>query len=154
MSLYNWEPLNHLQVGRYGETFVKLELTRLGLDVYTSEVDDRGIDFVIRLNTSNYLDIQVKTVRGYNYIYARKSVFPDSPNLFLAVVILLENEPPSLYLIPRTRWNQPDNFFATRDYAQGTTAPEYGLNLSAKNFEMLQAYAADLIVAGWSDSAT
>ena len=154
MSPYHWEPLNHLQVGRYGETFVKLELILLGLDVYTSEVDDHGIDFVIRLDAKHYLDIQVKTVRGYNYIFARKSVFPDSPNLYMAIVILLENKPPSLYLIPRTRWNQPDDIFVTRDYIEGTTAPEFGINLSAKNIEFLKAYAADLVAIGWSDSTT
>ena len=46
MSDYRWSNLKPLQVGRYAEHFVKMELVRAGLDVYTSEVDDHGIDFV------------------------------------------------------------------------------------------------------------
>lgn len=48
MERYTWSRLSSLQLGRYAEYFVKMEFTLYGFDVYTSEVDDRGIDFVIR----------------------------------------------------------------------------------------------------------
>ncbi len=41
---YDWGKLNHLQLGRYAEYFVKMEFTRHGFDVYSAEVDDKGID--------------------------------------------------------------------------------------------------------------
>ncbi len=45
---YDWGKLNHLQLGRYAEYFVKMEFTRHGFDVYSAEVDDKGIDLVVR----------------------------------------------------------------------------------------------------------
>jgi hypothetical protein len=40
--------LTSLQVGRYAEYFVKMQFVLLGCDVYAAEVDERGIDFVLR----------------------------------------------------------------------------------------------------------
>ena len=50
MRKYNWNRLSRLQIGRYAEYFVK--------KVYTAEVDDRGVDFVIRKD-DRYYDVQV-----------------------------------------------------------------------------------------------
>jgi len=55
--------LHHLQVGRIGEYWVKLMLTMDGLDTYYSDVDNKAIDFIVRLDNAQHLDIQVKTVR-------------------------------------------------------------------------------------------
>ncbi len=46
--------------GEYGEYLVIAELLKRGFDVYTTIVDDRGTDCVIRLNSKKYLDIQIK----------------------------------------------------------------------------------------------
>ena len=40
---YDWSRLNHLQLGRYAEYFIKMEFTALGFDVYSAEVDDKGL---------------------------------------------------------------------------------------------------------------
>lgn len=61
--IYKWDKLNHLQIGRYAEYLAKMELTAYGCDVYSSEVDDRGIDFVVRKDSEHYFDIQVKSLR-------------------------------------------------------------------------------------------
>ena len=36
--------LNRMQKGTFGEYFAKMEFAMFGFEVYTSEVDDRGID--------------------------------------------------------------------------------------------------------------
>ena len=41
----------------------KIAITAHGLDVYTSEVDNRGLDFVTRNDSGRYLDIQVKSIK-------------------------------------------------------------------------------------------
>jgi len=64
MEKYDWSRLTHLQVGRFAEYFVKMEFTLYGFDVYQAEVDDKGIDFVIRKGHERYFDIQVKSIRG------------------------------------------------------------------------------------------
>jgi hypothetical protein len=48
MKDYNWGSLTTLQLGKYAEYFVKMEFVQHGFDVYSVEVDERGIDFVIR----------------------------------------------------------------------------------------------------------
>ena len=67
---FDWTRLNHLQLGRYAEYVVKMELALYGFEIYGSEVDDHGIDFVARpAGTSHYFDIQVKSSHGWNYIF-------------------------------------------------------------------------------------
>ena len=61
MERYDWSQLNTLQVGKYAEYFVKMEFTLFGFDVYTSEVDDHGVDFVVRTGEPPEVD----TVRGF-----------------------------------------------------------------------------------------
>src|SRR3990170_2253645 len=53
MKKHAWSELNSLQIGKYAEYFVKMEFTQYGFDVYSSEVDDRGIDFVVRKEQPN-----------------------------------------------------------------------------------------------------
>jgi len=46
--------------GKRQEYSIISELLKRGFDVYTTLVDDRGIDCVIRLDDRRYLDIQIK----------------------------------------------------------------------------------------------
>jgi hypothetical protein len=98
-----WAELTRLQTGRYGEYFAKMALVRAGFDVFSPEVDDKGIDFVLRADgdTPSYYDVQVKTVRSRNtYVFMRKEKFRLRPNLLLALVVLDGGSEPEIYLIP------------------------------------------------------
>jgi hypothetical protein len=53
----------------------------LGYEVYSSEVDDRGIDFVLRHKRGRYWDVQVKSIRKTGYVFFVKEKFPLRPNL-------------------------------------------------------------------------
>jgi hypothetical protein len=76
-----------LQVGRYGEYFVKMEFTPLGFDVYGTEVDDKGIDLVVRKGVDQFYDVQVKTVRPPRgkYIFFPKHTFELRDTLLAAL---------------------------------------------------------------------
>lgn len=134
--------LNNIQKGRYAETLVKMEFMRLGLEIYSSEVDDRGIDFVVG-HDNNYYAIQVKSSRKLNYIYLKKDKFQPRANLLAAIVLFNPSGIPSFYLIPSTRWDSPDGFFVSRDYLDKKSKPEYGLNLSKRNLPFLENYSID-----------
>ena len=69
---YNWKNLNRQQVGAFSEYFVKMELTMFGFQVYSTEVDDRGIDFVVRYEDGPFLSIQVKSIREKGYVFIQK----------------------------------------------------------------------------------
>ena len=57
---HDWSRLNRLQLGKYAEYLAKMEFVLWGCDVFTSDVDDHGIDFVIRTRRGNHYDVQVK----------------------------------------------------------------------------------------------
>ncbi len=144
---YDWSRLDRGQVGRYAEYYVKMEFTRFGFDVYTSEVDDKGIDFVIRKDERCH-DVQVKSARGMHYIFLTKSKFPLSDNLFAAVVVFLEGEPPRFYLIPRMAWATPDDLLRDREYEGKKSKPEWGINLSKRNLPLLEEFEFEKTVQG------
>jgi hypothetical protein len=137
-----WADLNHLQVGRYGEYFAKMALVRAGFDVFTPEVDDKGIDFVLRIDgdAPRYYEVQVKTVRRTTYVFMRKDKFRLTPSLLLALVILHEGSEPRLYLIPSSAWRDPKPPFAERRYDGRKSPPEYGLMLSPSGLAGLEQF--------------
>jgi hypothetical protein len=148
MERYQWSRLNHLQIGRYAEYYVKMEFTMLGYDVYGAEVDDQGIDLVVRRDADRYYDIQVKAVRGLSYVFFAKTKFQLRANLYAAVAVHLDGQPPSLYLIPSLAWQQPDELLAGHDYEGKRSKPEWGLNLSHKNQHLLERFPFHEMVQG------
>lgn len=140
MSRYIWSALNKQQVGAYAEYFVKMELTMHGFQVYGTEVDDRGIDFVARHEDGPFCEVQVKSARGMTYVFAQKSKFVIRESLYMALVLFTEGIAPELFLIPATTWRSPNELFVDREYEGLKSKPEYGVNLSKKNMDVLAQY--------------
>ena len=147
MARYQWSALNRQQVGAWAEYFVKMELTMHGFQVYTTEVDDRGIDFVARYEQGPFHTVQVKSLRGGGYVFLPKHKTPLGEEYLLALALLEEGEAPRLYLIPGTRWREPDQLFVDREYEGLESDPEWGLNVSARNLEALAEFALERAVA-------
>ena len=148
MDRYDWTRLNKLQLGRYAEYFVKMEFTLFGFDVYTAEVDDRGIDFVIRKGPDRYYDVQVKSIRNSGYVFFQKAKFEPRESLLAALVLFVSGKPPELYLIPATAWAEPSALLVSHDYELKKSKPEWGLNLSRRNLPLLATYSFDTVVTG------
>jgi len=131
-----------MQLGAYAEYFVKMELTMHGFQVYNTEVDDRGIDFVTRSDGGPFVEVQVKSVLRSGYVYMEKRKFVLSSSLYLALAILSEGKEPELYMIPSIVWADPNGVFVSRDYAKEgqKSKPEWGINLSKKNMSALDPY--------------
>jgi hypothetical protein len=146
MKKFQWSKLNHLQIGRYAEYLAKMEFTAFGFDVFTAEVDDKGIDFVLRKDNLHYYDVQVKSSRNLSYIFFPKDKFVLSQNLLAAVVLFENDKPASLYIIPSDVWQYPTSLFVSRDYEGKNSKPEWGLNLSRKNLIELEQYQFENMV--------
>ena len=141
-----WSRLNRLQLGRYGEYYAKMEFASYGFDVYTSEVDDHGVDFVARDPVSGkYYEVQVKSVREYTYVYSQKDKMPISPDRMLCLLRFENGSLPECYIIPSIVWLAPNDLFVDRPYGKEgqTSKPEWGINLSKKNMHILKAYNAE-----------
>jgi hypothetical protein len=146
LSRHDWSRLKPLQIGKYAEYFVKMECTLYGFDVYSTEVDDKSIDFVIRKSHEQYYDIQVKSARNMNYIFIQKDKFELRKNLLVAVVYFIENYPPDLFLIPSSVWLTPNQCFVSRDYEGKKSKPEWGIYVTPKTYPLLAEYAYDKIL--------
>jgi len=143
---HQWSKLTRQQLGRYAEYFVKMEFTLHGFDVYSAEVDDKGIDLVIRKDEGRYYDIQVKSARNLTYIYLSKAKFTPRKNLLAAIVLFSDDEVPALYLVPSISWLKPNALFVSRDYEGKKSEPEWGLNLSRRNLYLLDPFAFENVV--------
>ncbi|MBE0647435.1 MAG: DUF4365 domain-containing protein [Bacteroidales bacterium] len=138
-----------LKIGRLGEYWVKFCLTLHDFDVYNAEVDNKAIDFIVRINKDLHFDVQVKTIRNAttSYVFIQKKFWPEDElrdTLYLALVILSDNESPHVYLIPSVEWKSSNDYglFCSNDYGpEKKSKPEWGLRLSKKNYPLLESYA-------------
>lgn len=137
----DWSKLNGLQLGRYAEYYAKMEFASYGFEVYTSEVDDHGVDFIVKTKSGRFLEIQVKSVRQSNYVFMQKSKWNiESPDTFLTLLLFEDGKLPETYLIPATTWKTTNELFCDKDFVDLKSKPEYGLNLSKKNMPLLKSY--------------
>ena len=143
----NWSGLRGLQIGRYAEYYAKMELASYKFEVYTTEVDDHGIDFLIKREESKkFYEIQVKSIREYGYVFMPKSTWHiDHDNLYLVLLIFKEGMLPNVYMIPATAWQNSDELFKDKNYEGLKSDPEFGLNLSLKNQPLLEPYRIENI---------
>lgn len=143
----NWSKLNHLQMGRYAEYYAKMEFASYGFEVYTSEVDDHGVDFIAKLPGENkFFEVQVKSVRDYGYIYMAKSKMPElSEDRLVCYLHFIDGQLPDVFVIPATAWKNPNAVLVDRKYDKPgqKSEPEWGINISKKNYILLDEYKAD-----------
>jgi hypothetical protein len=129
-----------------------MEMTLHGLEVYSSEVDDRGIDFVARTCKGVLYEIQVKSALKTDYIFFQKDKFVLRPSLLAAIVLLSEGFPPRLYIIPSTAWSAPNGLLVSRDYEGKKSRPEWGLKLGKKYLPLLEQYDFERTSPGLFDA--
>jgi hypothetical protein len=142
LQRYLWSELTKQQVGTYVEYFFKMEFTMLGFHVYGSEVDERGVDFIAQYKDGPFLKIQVKSVREGGYVYMEKTKFELHEHRLLAFGLLLNHQPPRLFLIPSVEWRNETPLLRDRKYGGSLkSAPEWGMNISQKNLVLLEPYS-------------
>lgn len=133
---YKWTRLNRLQLGKYAEYLVKMEFVLHGCDVFTSEVDDHEIDFVVRTKKGIHYDVQVKSynVSRTTNVY----LYHVHPSLLLAVVPFVDGELPNLLLVHSWLEDGPNPIFNKGSYLAGRKREtEWGLAFTKKNLAAL-----------------
>jgi len=147
MPSTDWSKLNHLQLGRYAEYYAKMEFASYGFEIYTSEVDDHGIDFIAKYKDGRFFELQVKAVRQTNYIFMKKDKWNICDlNTYLILMVFSDGKLPDVYLIPATAWKTPNSLLCDKDYDGLKSAPEYGVNISKKNKPLLDAYKIEAAI--------
>jgi hypothetical protein len=151
-----YDNIHPLAIGKIGEYWAKLALTLKGLDVYTSEVDNRGIDFVVKNSNGKYFDIQVKSIRypSTSYVFMRKEFeWAEGKlrdNLYLALIIIRDNKVPETYLIPSSAWKQASAILKNREYRKNglQSNDEWGVNYSQKNLILFEPFKLEKQILG------
>ncbi len=148
MPRTKWSELTPLQLGRYAEYYAKMEFASYGFDVYTSEVDDHGVDFIAKNKAGTYYEVQVKSVRNDNYVFILKDKIIIDENHLVCLIRFVDNEFPDCYVFPATVWEEPDgSLFTSKDYVGLKSKPEYGINIKKDaNRLLLGKYKSDSIL--------
>lgn len=137
MPNMEWSKLSSMQLGRYAEYYAKMEFASYGFDVYTSEVDDHGVDFVARNPINNiYYEVQVKALRNTGYVFMKKKDMLITDNRLICLLLFTNDNLPAVYVIPATAWQAPEKPLVSHDYDE----PEWGINLSNRNIPLLEKY--------------
>lgn len=129
--------LNNLQIGRYGEYFAKMEFTAYGFEVYSSEVDDHGVDFIAKNQKGDYLEIQVKAICKTNYMFIKKDKIVLDDRHIVALLRLEDNEEPEMYVFPASVWKKPNRVIKDRSYG------EWGFNYSKASRNIIEKYLSN-----------
>lgn len=141
----DWKKLNNLQLGRYAEKYALMEFLSYGLNAYPSEVDDHGVDMVVKDKNGCFREIQVKSAYKGKYVFLKNEYIEDADkhkkeNYYVCLILFVDGSLPKMYLLPTTAWNDTSTkLFSDRSY-------EFGINISEKNMPLLNNYAFEKIV--------
>ena len=146
----NWsrKELTTQKLGTFGEYYAKMALTSYGMNVYTSEVDDHGVDFVAE-SEKGFWKVQVKTIRkGTGYVYMLEEHFDIiDDSLYVLLLYLEDGKHPVIYAIPSIAWKEEsDDVFVYRSYKGKKSKPEYGINASQRNMARLEIYKLENMI--------
>ena len=145
----DWSRLTPLQMGQYAEYYAKMEFASYGLDVYTSEVDDHGVDFVVKDKSGTFYEIQVKSMLKTSYVFIAKDKAVVDERHLVSLLCFKDGELPDFYVFPMTVWKNPNEVFKDR---ANYDKPEWGINYSKKNAHLLDPYRAERILPKLAES--
>ncbi len=144
-----WSELSPMQLGQYGEYWAKMEFTSYGFEVYTSEVDDYGVDFIVKnRKDEKFFEVQVKSIFKGNYVFIPKSKIKIDDSHLVCLLKFSENALPDVYVIPATVWNNPNGVFVERNYDKPNqkSKPEWGISVTKANLQLLEPYRIEKFV--------
>lgn len=131
---WRWSKLTRAEVREHGRAVARGAIERAG---FTTEQEGS----VIRASRRDqHIEVHVRTLRDPVYAFWPKKTFPLSPNLFAALVLLVDTRPPAAYLVPAIAWRTPNALLVSRDYEGLASDPEWGLNLSGRTQPLLDQY--------------
>lgn len=141
-----WSGLHHIVLGQIAECYAKIQFLQRNFEVYSTEADNVGVDFVAIDKKKNVFKIQVKACRNDNYQFVKEKNFYKEENYYVFYIRFVDGEDPDMYLIPTTAWAEKNNAFVYRPYNDGQKSEaEYGINYSKNNKNLFERYSVNNI---------
>lgn len=134
-----YQHLNRIQKGAFAEAYAKMAFTLEGFEVYSTEFDDRGIDFVIRNTSGHFLSVQVKATMGSANPFIYKDKFSESPSFLFCAIRLIEGIQPEVYIARGTDWLEGKAYLAFNSFG-GQAGAYYEMRFSEKYMLDLNAH--------------
>jgi predicted RNase H-like HicB family nuclease len=143
----DWNRLTRLQKGAFGEQYAKMLFTRHDAEVYSSDIDDRGIDFVARFPGSEFYEVQVKTVTNMNLAYINEDKFKRSDRFLVVLIRLEQSKEPKMYVFRGNEWDSKDGLLKYKPYTNAKSQPAYEIHLSQGRIQQMGKYRFEKRVA-------
>lgn len=110
--------------------------------IYEDAGGGRGVDFVVKNEKGQYVDIYLATVyiEKTNHVAIPKYYWNNElrESLYVALVLFTDGREPIFYLIPSIVWRKPDELFTdSADYSRNK--PAWGINISKNTIPTLAA---------------
>lgn len=146
--------LTRQQKGRIAEELAKVKFLSWGFEVYQPEVDEKGIDLIVRHPQENrFYEIQVKGATEKNYSFFKKAtVNPETSDVrYICYVRLDAESDKAFFLIPFSAWDGSNPLFPIRNYDHEgcSSAPEYGIAPTKKNEYLLEQFCFDKTIGNF-----
>lgn len=132
------------------------ERREVALEAMRAALTDRGFkvtgpapgrSIVITAGRGNaVIEIHLRSSLGIGPAYWPKSILRLAGDRYGGLVLLVDGDPPRLYLIPSLDWASPDGVLVDRTYERAASAPEWGVNIPGA-LPKLGRYALDRVLS-------
>ena len=147
--IQEWSKLRPLsKLDQLAETIMKTAfILSENHHVVQSYLNHGGADFKVlnRVGESTF-DVLCKqiNIEKTNYAFIPQKHLEQGlrDDLYIGLVLFVDNQKPTKFLFPSTVWNQPNLLFTN----SSTKRSEYGISLGQKTFEMLKEYAFEEVI--------
>jgi len=95
------------------QQFLKKELTNNNVKFSQNKSGREGIEFIIKTNTGNLREVYLQPInlnKERSVKILKQELGEPKDNLWVALVLIMDNEPVSLYMIPSKIVTKPDDF--------------------------------------------
>lgn len=152
---HDWSTLDTGKLAKYASHFVKMNFIAANCEIFENETGSKANDFVVKNEKGRYVDVLLKTVyiEKTNYVYIPKYLWNKElrDDLYVALVLFMDNHQPIFYLIPSIVWKKPDNVFIDNQGYSRKKA-EWGINVTSSAIKVLaEKYSFDHILSKQSD---
>jgi len=98
---------------KFSQHFVKHELMKARYEVFQNESANRGVEFIIKTSAGNFHELYLQPInleKDRTVKITKQDLGEQKENLWIALVLLMKEMEPVLYLIPTLTLTKPDNY--------------------------------------------
>lgn len=100
---------------KYAQHFTKLEVFQNESACLPDRQGREWVDFIVKTNSGNYHELYLQPINLENdrsVKIPKQDLGEPKDNLWIALVLLMKEKEPVLYLIPSTQLTKPDNYIS------------------------------------------